>query len=320
MSGVIDVSGTVPTAYFLYGDILNMPAVSRGYLRIFAPPGLRAAGLGIEKIEETLRSMSQKDLEEFLSQQMEGFPRDVEDFVAALDGAGVRASALHNFDEQSATNAEPVPNDRVAEIMKRYPGRFIGFAGVEPHKGSKAVDEVDRCVNELGLKGVGLRPFMHGIYANDPKYFPIYARCQELGVPVWMHTSINWTTERRMDFGRPIHLDDVCMRFPALKIIAGHGGWPWVNEMVALAWRHENLYLDFSAHRPKYMAKQGSGWEMLLHFGNTTIQDKVLFGSDWLNMGLHISKVIEEVRALPLKPEVIEKWLGKNAEKVFGME
>jgi predicted TIM-barrel fold metal-dependent hydrolase len=319
MSGVIDVSGTVPTADFLYGDILNMPDISKGYLRIFAPPSLRAAGLDVEKMHETLRTMSQQDLEGFLSQQMEGFPRNVDEMVAAMDSAGVRASALHNFDEQSATGADPVPNDRVAEIVEQYPDRFIGFAGVEPHKGEAAVREIDRCINGLGLKAVALRPFMHNIYANDPKYFPIYARCEQLGVPVWLHTSVNWTLERRMDFGRPLHLDDVCMKFPRLKVIAGHGGWPWVNEMVALAWRHDNLYLDFSAHRPRYMAKQGSGWEMLLHFGNTTIQDKVLFGSDWLNVGVHISTIIEEVRSLPLKADVIEKWLHGNAERVFGL-
>jgi predicted TIM-barrel fold metal-dependent hydrolase len=319
MSGIIDVSSTVPTEDFLYGDILNMPEISWGYLRIFTPPSLRTEGLDIEKMAGMLRSMTQDDLADFFSQQMEGFPRTMDEFVAALDSAGVRASALHNFDEQSATGQEPVPNDKVAEIVRAYPGKFIGFAGIEPHKGEAAVKELDRCINELGLKAVALRPFMHGIYANDPKYFAIYARCEELGVPVWLHTSVNWTTKRRMDFGRPIYLDDVCIEFPNLKIIAGHGGWPWVNEMVALAWKHENLYLDLSAHRPKYITKQGSGWEMLLHFGNTTIQDKVLFGSDWLNLGVHISEVIEEVRSLPLKPAVIDKWLRENAERVFGL-
>ncbi len=319
MSGTIDVSSTVPTEDFLFGDILNMPAITQGYLRIFTPPSLRTEGLDIEKMAETLRSMTVDELVGFLSLQMEGFPRNLDEFVAALDGAGVRASALHNFDEQSATGQEPVPNDKVAEIVRKYPGRFIGFAGVEPHKGNAAVAEIDRCVNELGLKAVALRPFMHDIYANDPKYFPIYGRCEELGVPVWIHASANWTTERRMDYGRPIYLDDVCIRFPGLKVIAGHGGWPWVNEMVALAWKHDNLYLDFSAHRPKYITKQGSGWEMLLHFGNTTIQDKVLFGSDWLNMGVHISTIIEEVRSFPLRQPVLEKWLHRNAERVFGL-
>ncbi|MBI5117384.1 amidohydrolase [Candidatus Poribacteria bacterium] len=318
MSGIIDVSSTVPTPEFLYDGILHMPEIYRGYLRVFAPPGLRAAGFGLERIEQILKSMTQEDLIDFLSQQMDGFPRDVDEFIAALDSAGIRASALHNFDEQTTTGVEPIPNDKVAEITKKYPERFIGFAGIDPHKGKAAIAEIDKCIRELRLSGVALRPFMHDIYANDQKYFPIYERCEELGVPIWIHTSINWTTKRRMDYGRPIYLDDVCIRYPGLKLIAGHGGWPWVNEMVALAWRHDNLYLDISAHRPKYLATQGSGWEMLLHFGNTTIQDKVLFGSDWLNLGMHISKVLEEVRSLPLKPSVLDKWLHANAERVFG--
>jgi len=314
---IIDVSSTVPTPEFLYDGILHMPDILKGYLRVFAPQSLRASG--IETISETLRSMTQEQLINFLCQQMEGFPRDMDEFVKALDSAGVRASALHNFDEENATGEAPVPNDKVADILKRYPGRFIGFVGVNPHKGRAAVDEIDRCINQLGLHAVALRPFMHGIYANDPKYFPIYARCEELGVPVWLHTSANWTTQRRMDYGRPIYLDDACIKFPKLKLIAGHGGWPWVNEMVVLAWRHENLYLDISAYRPKHLTTPGSGWEMLLHFGNTTIQDKILFGSDWLNLGIHISKVIEEMHSLPLKPTVLDKWLSKNAENVFGL-
>ncbi len=319
MTEIIDVSSTVPTPEFYYDGIVDLPEIYKGYLRVFAPPGLRAAGLSLDSIEQMLKAMTREQLIEFLSQQIEGFPRDVDEFVAALDDAGVRASAIHNMDEQTTTGIVPVPNEKVAEIMRKYPGRFIGFAGVDPHKGKAAVAEVDKSIKELGLNGVALRPFMHDIYANDPKYFPIYARCEELGVPVWMHTSINWTTKRRMDYGRPIHLDDVCIRFPGLKIIAGHGGWPWVNEIVALAWRHDNLYLDISAHRPKYLATPGSGWEMLLRFGNSTIQDNVLFGCDWLNLGMHISKVIEEVRALPLKPAVLDKWLHANAKRVFGL-
>lgn len=319
MNGIIDVSGTVPTSEFFYQPMLELPEIMKGYLRIFIPPSLRSAGLSVEEIGRMLGSMTEKALADFFAEQMKGFPRDLDEFVAALDMAGVRASALHNFDEQTSTGIKPVPNDKVAEIVEKYPGRFIGFAGVDPHKRKMAVEEIARCKEQLGLKAVALRPFMHDLRANDPKYHPIYECCEALGLPVWIHTSVNWTLTRTMDYGRPIHLDEVCMKFPRLKVIAGHGGWPWVNEMVALAWRHENLYLDISAYRPSHLARPGSGWEMLLHFGNTTIQDKVLFGSDWLNLGIHISTVIEEVRSLPLKPAVIDKWLIHNATRVFSL-
>jgi hypothetical protein len=317
MTAIIDISSTVPTTEFFYDGILNMPDIYKGYLRVFAPAEMRSAGIDIEQTAKTLGSMTEESLIEFLSLQMEGFPRNLDEFVAALDAAGVRASALHNFDEETAAGIPPVPNDKVAEIMKTYPGRFIGFAGVDPRKGKAAVKEIERCAEKLGLRGVALRPFMQDLHADDPAYHPVYECCQSLGIVVWIHTSINWTLTRKMDYGRPLHLDEVCIKFPKLKIIAGHGGWPWVNEIVALAWRHENLFLDISAYRPRNLAKPGSGWEMLLHFGNTTIQDKVLFGSDWLNVGMHISKIIEEVRALPLKPSVLDKWLGTNAQRLF---
>jgi len=316
---IIDVSSTVPTREFFYDGLINMPEIYRGYLRIFAPPEMRASGQSMDQLQKALGSMNEDSLAEFLSLQMPGFPRGLDEFVAALDSAGVQASALHNFDEELGSGVPPVPNDKVAGLVRKYPGRLIGFAGVDPRKGDAALDEIRRCVNELGLRAVALRPFMQALYADDPAYFPIYSLCQELGLVVWIHTSANWTLTRNMDYGRPLRLDEVCIRFPGLKLIAGHGGWPWVNETVALAWRHENLYLDFSANRPKNMVKPGSGWEMLLHFGNTTIQDKVLFGSDWLNLGVHIGRVIEEVRALPLKPTVLEKWLGGNAARLFGL-
>lgn len=318
MTAIIDVSSTVPTTEFFYDGILHMPEIYKGYLRVFAPPEMRSAGADIDQIGKTLQSMTEESLADFLSLQMEGFPRTLDDFVAVLNAAGVAASALHNFDEETAAGVPPVPNDRVAEIVRAYPRRFIGFAGADPRKGKAAVEEIERCARKLDLRAVALRPFMQELYANDPAYDPIYECCQSLGMVVWIHTSVNWTLSRKMDYGRPLHLDDVCIRFPKLKIIAGHGGWPWVHEMVALAWRHENLFLDISAYRPRNLARAGSGWEMLLHFGNTTIQDKVLFGSDWLNLGMHIARVIEEVRALPLRPSVLEKWLGDNARRVFG--
>jgi predicted TIM-barrel fold metal-dependent hydrolase len=316
MTAIIDVSSTVPTKEFFYDGLLSMPEIYKGYLRIFAPPEMRSSGYDVERIAQTLSSMTEDSLADFLSLQMEGFPRTLDEFVAALNAAGVRASALHNFDEETGAGIPRVPNEKVAEIVDAYPGRFIGFAGIDPGKGKAAVKEVERCAG-MGLRAVALRPFMNALYANDPAYFPIYEACERLGLVVWIHTSVNWTLTRKMDYGRPLFLDEVCIQFPKLKIIAGHGGWPWVNEMVALVWRHENLYLDFSAYRPKNLAKPGSGWEMLLHFGNTTIQDKVLFGSDWLNVGAHINTIIKEVRALPLKPAIIEKWLGGNAERVF---
>jgi predicted TIM-barrel fold metal-dependent hydrolase len=120
-----------------------------------------------------------------------------------------------------------------------------------------------------------------------------------------------------MDFGRPIFLDEVARDFPELTIIAALGGWPWVPELVGLARRHRNIYIDLAAHRPKYIAKTGSGFEMLLQYGNTLLQDRMLFASSWMTQGLPMRQVIEETLELPLKESVKQKWMYENAARLL---
>src|SRR5947209_8743777 len=138
--------------------------------------------------------------------------------------------------------------------------------------------------------------------------------------PVRIYSSMNYATDRPYDLGHPRHLDQVAIDFPELTIIGGLGGWPWVNEMVALVRRHPKLHLDTSAHRAKYLGQRGSGWEMLLQFGNTLIQDKVLVGLSAGLVGQPHETLLEEYMALPLKDSVKEKWLYLNAARVFALE
>ena len=118
--------------------------------------------------------------------------------------------------------------------------------------------------------------------------------------------------------GRPLILDRLCGEMPGLKVIAGHGGWPWVPEMVAAAWRHPNLYIDPSGHRWKYLATPNSGWEMLLHFGGSVLQDKILFGSDY--PGWSPGQCLDELEMLGLKPGVADKIFTQNALRVLKLE
>jgi predicted TIM-barrel fold metal-dependent hydrolase len=141
----------------------------------------------------------------------------------------------------------------------------------------------------------------------------------ELGIPTRIYATMSYANDRPYDLGHPRHLDQVAIDFPELTIIGALGGWPWVNDMVALVRRHPNLYLDTSAHRPKYFAQPGSGWEMLMQFGNTLIQDKVLVGLSTALVGQSHETVIQEYLDLPLKDSVKEKWLYTNAARVFGL-
>jgi predicted TIM-barrel fold metal-dependent hydrolase len=131
---------------------------------------------------------------------------------------------------------------------------------------------------------------------------------------------MNYHREVPMDIGRPLYIDQVAMDFPDLRIVASVGGWPWIPELVGLACRHPNVYIDTSSHRPKYLNVPGSGFEMLMQFGNTLLQNQIVFGSGVGDLGMTISQVVDEVKGLPLKEEVKEKWLYKNALKLFKLD
>src|SRR5207245_2012154 len=111
----------------------------------------------------------------------------------------------------------------------------------------------------------------------------------------------------------------VARHFPELRIIMSHGGYPWVLEACLLAWKYENVYLELAAHRPKYLGEPGTGWEPLLRFGQTTIAQKVLWGSGAFLLQRPVSQLVAEFRALPVRPAVMERWLGGTAERVLGL-
>jgi predicted TIM-barrel fold metal-dependent hydrolase len=210
-------------------------------------------------------------------------------------------------------------NDEVVELRRDYPDRFIGLARISAFLGMRGVRELEQRVREQGFQALGVSALVDGIPASDRRFYPLYTKAAELGIPVRIYSSMNYATDRPYDLGHPRHLDQVAIDFPELTIIGGLGGWPWVNEMVALVRRHPKLHLDTSAHRAKYLGQAGSGWEMLMQFGNTLIQDKVLVGLSAGLVGQPHETLIKEYLDLPLKDAVKEKWLYGNAARVFGL-
>ena len=167
--------------------------------------------------------------------------------LAALDEADVAWSLITGFDEKSTARSTFVSNESVAALAERHPRRFLPFAGADVMRGAAAVRDVERWVREHGFRGLSLRPFMIGLPADDRHYYPFYAKCVELDVPVSVHASANWTTARPSELGHPRAFDRVACDFPELKLILSHGGYPWVLEACLLAWKHPNLYLELAA-------------------------------------------------------------------------
>ncbi len=251
-----------------------------------------------------------------MSPEMEEYLTDFtpEDFIAMMDAAGIDIAVLQGEDQETTFNKR-IPTEIVAELVEAYPERFLGFAGVDPHKGAEAAAFLRRAVTEMGLVGAMISPWEHLMFSDDESYYPIYETCVEFDIPIWIHTSFNFSRQIPMEYGHPLHLDRVAVRYPDLKIIAGHAGWPWVTEMVAVAWRHPHVYLDISGIRQKYMGMPGTGWEPLIHYGNSVLQDKVLFSTAWPL--LQLEQAVRDVKDLPLKEEVKVKWLGENARKLL---
>ena len=239
-----------------------------------------------------------------------------------IDGLNFEGPAPRPLDRVGIVRAVPfgTSNDEVAELLREHPDRFIGLARISGLTGMRGVRELEHRVREQGFQALGVSALVDGIPASDRRFYPLYAKAAELDIPVRVYSSMNYATDRPYDLGHPRHLDQVAIDFPELTLIGGLGGWPWVNEMVALVRRHPRLHLDTSAHRAKYLGQRGSGWEMLLQFGNTLIQDKVLVGLSAGLVGQPHETLIEEYLALPLKDSVKDKWLYRNAARVFRLE
>ncbi len=316
---IIDTSNTLPTREMLFADLFTPQPGMEGYIKLFGAKWSGWLGLTPQEFEAMADTLSGDKLRETLIDLAETGPIGMENFVRTLRENGVTWSAVHNMDESNATGSA-LPNGYVEDMLKKYPGQFIAFAGYNPHKQAESIASVERALTTQGFKAVVFRPFVHGCYADDRRYYPLYSLCEKMEAPVWIHTSVNWMSNVSMYYGHPRYLEQVLIDFPKLNIIAGHGGWPWIPDIVLMAWKYDNLYIDTSAHRPKYLATPDTGWDMFMRYANSTIQDKICFGSDWLSIGMHIRDVLHEVDQWPLKDSVKEKFLYKNAARIFHLE
>ena len=239
----------------------------------------------------------------------------LEDLLKEMDEWGIRDSIMQSEHDEHSWGGDEDWNNRVAEITTAHPDHFVaGFAGVDPRRGMAAVREVDRAYHDLHLRGVVFEPAFLEISPTDPRCYPIYAKCVELGIPVGFHTGINFSSHGPLIFERPVLVDQVACHFPELVIICHHGGWPWPMESVAVAWKHTNVYLEFGAISPKYLAHSG-GWGDTVHFMDSLIRERVLFGTDWPM--LRYERTLAETAELGLKDATVEAYMGGNAKRLL---
>jgi uncharacterized protein len=226
---------------------------------------------------------------------------------------------VFDVDKETTTSDPFEGNDYVAEVMRRYPDVFIGWASVDPWKGKAGVLELERSVTELGLSGLKLHPITQGFFPNDERFYPLYAKADELGIPVIFHTGHTGIgagtpggTGLKLKHSRPIHLDDVAADFPNLTIIGAHPSWPWQDEMLSVALHKANVFIDLSGWSPKYFSPS------LIQYANTLLQNKVLFGSDC--PVISPERWLADFEAAPFRDEVRPKIMLENAKRVLKLE
>ena len=224
----------------------------------------------------------------------------------AMDQGGVTRSLISAW---CSPKGDLISNDEVAAFVRASHGRFVGVGSVDISRPRDAVRDVRRCVRELGFKAIRVLPWLWELPPTHPRFYPVFNECCDLGVPFCTqvgHTGPLMPSET----GRPIpYIDEIALTFPELKIVGGHIGYPWTDEMIGLAWKHANVFIDTSAYLPRYYPPQ------LVHFMKTYGKDKVLFGTNFSM--LDFGKCAEQARALDLQGAAQTNFLSENARRVF---
>lgn len=235
----------------------------------------------------------------------------LEDFIKELDRAGVDRVVLLTV----CWKGQPmrVRNEATAEIIKRYPERFIGFASFDPNDPKQAVEEVEYAVHKLGFRGVKTIAQNVEIFYNDRRYYPIYDKVQELGVPILFHTGPSFLHTRTL-FGDPMTLEDVAVDFPKMNIILAHMGMQRYMDVHSLLVRHPNVYADLSFWplHPAYAPL--IPWGLL----ERTVSQKILLGSDF-PVGQSPSEAIDAVKRLLISERFKSQILGENAARLLSL-
>ena len=240
----------------------------------------------------------------------------IDQYLDKMDLAGIERSlliAVRAGDIRVPESFE-IPYSRVYEICQEHPARFSGLAGIDPFRGMAGLKDLEEAVNDMGFVGAHLYPHWCELPPDHAKYYPYYAKCCELDIPIMMQVGHNliYSRNRRLpSVGKPIYLDQVAIDFPELKLIGIHIGIPWTEEMISMCWKHENVFTAGDAYAPKYWP------EAFVHYANSYGRNKVMFGTDW--PVIDPIRAVKEVEDLGFREEAKKLIMRDNALKVFNL-
>jgi predicted TIM-barrel fold metal-dependent hydrolase len=245
----------------------------------------------------------------------EGRPT-VED-VAAYYRERKMAAVVFTVDAETQTGRAAVPNEEIAEVAAANADVLIPFASIDPHR-PDAVDRVRRLIREHGVRGFKFHPNIQAFFPDDRAFYPIYEAIEEAGLPALFHTGHSGIGTGlpggggiRLKYSNPLHVDDVAVDFPELKIVLAHPSFPWQDEAISVALHKQQVYIDLSGWSPKYFPPQ------LVRYANTQLRERVLFGSDYPL--ITPDRWLRDFEQADFKDEVRPLILKENAARLLGL-
>lgn len=241
-----------------------------------------------------------------------------DDVVREFAAAGVDA-VLVALDLETIAKTPPCSNDYVCGMQQRHKDRIIqAWAAVDPLKGDAAIAEAQHAIRDLKMLGFHFHPIMGHFAVNERRFYPLWEAIAALKVPVMidvgttgMGAGMPGGLGAKLRHAHPSCIDELAADFPGLTIVAAHPGWPWVDEMTAVALHKGNVFWELSGWAPKYFPVQ------LKTDIRARLQDKIMFGSDYPS--IPYARLFQEWRELGYADDVMEKIFHRNAERILGL-
>ncbi|MDL2209325.1 amidohydrolase family protein [Desulfovibrio sp. OttesenSCG-928-O18] len=238
--------------------------------------------------------------------------RDLASCVRQLEQLGIKKALVTGRDIES-TYASWHSNDLVDECVAAYPALFIGIYGYDPHKGMAAYTSMKRAFAKKKSLGASIEPGMAKCSIADPRYYPLYALCCDHDVPVLITAGLSPNMPGvTLEHSAPVHLDKVATDFPALRMLVSHGGYPWVNESIAVCMRHENIFMDFSSAANKPFG------DLYIKAANEYLPERFVFAS--ASPFADVDKALSQVLAMGFSENALENLLHRNARRLLKLD
>ncbi|MEJ2479206.1 MAG: amidohydrolase family protein [Acidihalobacter sp.] len=225
---------------------------------------------------------------------------------------------MFTVDSETNLGRRRIPNEEIAEAAQKNSDMMIAFASIDPHKGKMGAREARRLIEEHGVKGFKFHPTVQGFYPYDRMAWPLYEVIAEHRMPAIFHSGHSGIGSGmpgggglRLEYSNPMHLEDVAIAFPDMKIIVAHPSWPWQDEALSLALHKPNVWIDLSGWSPKYFPPQ------LVQFSNTLLKERMLFGSDFPL--ITPERWMKDFREAGFREEVQPLILKQNAVRLLGL-